>query len=92
LDRDACAGGVFVSDECTLQQEGFAITIDDPQSCVICLQQAWCRAGEKQAKPGSAAHRATIVSMKNAPLLPTRTVYTCPRIEYAVCVPQLTVI
>ena len=68
------------------------MAIDDPQFCIICWQQAWCGAGARQAKPGSTAHSAAIVSMKNAPLLPTRTVYTCPRIEYAVCVSQLTVI
>jgi hypothetical protein len=77
-DRDACAGSMFVSDECTLQQEGVAMAIDEPQSCVIGWQHAWCGAGARQAKPGSAAHSATIVSMNNAPLLPTRTVYTCP--------------
>jgi hypothetical protein len=29
---------MFESDECTLQQEGFAMAIDGPQSCIICRQ------------------------------------------------------
>jgi hypothetical protein len=39
-DREACAGGMLESDECTLQQEGSAMAIDAPQSCVICRQHA----------------------------------------------------
>jgi hypothetical protein len=83
---------MFVSDECTVQQGGFAMVIDDPQPSVIWWQQAWWEAGARQAKPGSTAHNATIASMNRAPLLPTRTVYTCLRIKYAVCVSELTVI
>jgi len=86
-EREACAGGMFESEECTLQQERSGIAIDDPQSCVIWRQQAWCGAGVKQAKPGSAAHSTMIASMNQAPFLPTRKVYTCPRFEYAVFVP-----
>jgi hypothetical protein len=91
-DREACAGGTFDSDECTLQQEGFAMAIDDPQSSVICRQHACCAAGARQAKPGSTAHSATIASMNRALFLPTRTVYTCPGINYAVSVSEMTVI
>jgi hypothetical protein len=83
---------MFESDECALQQEGFAIAIDGPQCCIICWQHAWCEAGAKQAIPGSAAHSTMIASMNQAPLLLTRTVYTCPRIEYARSMSQLTVI
>ena len=68
------------------------MALDDPQCCIICWQQVWCGAGARQAKPGSAAHSTTIASMNNAFLLPTRTVYTCPWIEYAVCKSQMTVI
>jgi hypothetical protein len=39
-DREACVGGMFESDECTLQQEGSAMAIDDPQFCIICRQHA----------------------------------------------------
>jgi hypothetical protein len=81
-----------VSEECTLQQEGFAMAIDDPQSSVIWRQHAWCAEGARQAKPGSTAHNATIANMNSALLLPTRTVYTCSGIKYAVCVSELTVI
>ena len=73
-DRDACAGSMFVSDECTLQQEGSAIAIEDPQSCIICWQHARWFAGAKQAKPGSAAQSTTIANMNQVPLLPTITV------------------
>jgi hypothetical protein len=83
---------MFESDECTLQQEGFAMAIDGPQSCIICRQHVWCGADAKQAMPGSAAHSTMIANMNQARLLPTRIVYTCPRIDYAVCVYQLTVI
>jgi hypothetical protein len=91
-EREACAGGTFESEEWTLQHDGLAAVMDNPQSSVICRQQAWCDVGARQAKPGSAAHIATIASMNNALLLPTCTVYTCPWNEYASCVPRMTVI
>jgi hypothetical protein len=31
---------MFESDECALQQEGFAMAIDAPHPCIICWQQA----------------------------------------------------
>jgi hypothetical protein len=83
---------MFVSDECTVQQGGFAMVIDDPQPSVIWWQQAWWEAGARQAKPGSTAHSTKIASMNNAPLPLTRIVYTCPGNEYAVCLSRLTVI
>ena len=72
--REAWVGGMLVSEECTLQQEGSAMAIDDPQSCIICWQHACCEANAKQATPGSAAHSTTIANMNQMPLLPTRTV------------------
>jgi|GEM_PF-6092068 len=68
------------------------MAIDEPQSCIICWQQSWCGAGARQAKPGSVAHSTMIASIVQAFLLATRTVYTCPGIEYTVCVSWLRVI
>jgi hypothetical protein len=55
-------------------QQLSAIAMDEPQSCIICWQQAeWC-AVARQAKLGSAAESSIIASMNQALFLSERTV------------------